>query len=68
MINNINKMRILRMTRKLSQKDMAGLLGITQAYYGKLERNPGNISLDVAVKIKKIFGIEHVDELMDEAS
>ncbi|OME12784.1 helix-turn-helix domain-containing protein [Paenibacillus odorifer] len=68
MIRNINRISLLRLSKPYSQKEMAMKLGITQSYYGKLERNPGNISLEVAIKIKQILGVEHVDDLMDEAS
>ncbi|OZB90053.1 helix-turn-helix domain-containing protein [Paenibacillus sp. XY044] len=67
MKRNLNRITILRLTKGLSQKDMADKLSISQSYYGKLERNPENVSLDVARKIKNILEVSHIDDLLEEA-
>lgn len=67
MKRKLNRITILRLTKGLSQKEMADKLSISQSYYGKLERNPENVSLDVARKIKMILEVNHIDDLLEEA-
>lgn len=60
-----NKMAYLRLQNILSQQDVANELGISQAYYGRLERNPENINIGMAIKLKKMFKVNVIDELID---
>ncbi|MCM3130933.1 helix-turn-helix domain-containing protein [Paenibacillus sp. MER 78] len=67
MKRKLNRITILRLTKGLSQKEMADKLSISQTYYGKLERNPKNVSLEMAMKIKNILEVNHIDDLIEEA-
>ncbi|MEK5469347.1 helix-turn-helix transcriptional regulator [Paenibacillus sp. FSL R7-0210] len=62
-----NKLAFYRMKSIMSQEDVAKELGISQAYYGRLERNPGNINVDMAFKLKSMFMATSLDELFSDA-
>lgn len=57
----------LRLRNILSQQDVADMLGISQAYYCKLESNPEKISLGMAIELKNLFQVEKIDDLLNEA-
>lgn len=61
-----NKITYLRLRNILSQKEVAENLGISQVYYCKLEKHPEKISLGMAYKLKKLFKVDMIDELLDE--
>ncbi|AOK88510.1 helix-turn-helix transcriptional regulator [Paenibacillus polymyxa] len=63
----INKLAYYRLTNIMSQEDVAKELGISQAYYGRLERNPENINVGMAKKLKVIFKVNSLDDLFSEA-
>ncbi|MEK4185674.1 helix-turn-helix transcriptional regulator [Paenibacillus sp. FSL L8-0494] len=63
-----NKLTYYRLSNIMSQEDVAQKLGISQAYYGRLERNPTNINVGMAIKLKSIFKVNTLDELFSDAS
>jgi len=58
---------ILRHNRYLSQKDVASLLGISQQYYGRLEKNPDKIDMGLAKKLKILLNVSYIDDLLEKA-
>ncbi|OMD69195.1 hypothetical protein BSK48_17110 [Paenibacillus odorifer] len=63
-----NKLAFYRMSNIMSQEFVAKELGISQAYYGRLERNPENINVGMALKLKVMFKVKTLDDLFIEAS
>lgn len=63
----LNKLTYLRKTNILSQKEVAEMLGISQQYYGRLEKNPNSLSVGMAMQLKSILKVKCIDELIDEA-
>lgn len=61
-----NKLEYLRKINFLSQKEVAELLGISQQFYNKIEHGNSRLSMDVAKKLKTIFKVATIDELLDE--
>ena len=57
----------LRHTKYLSQKDVADHLGISQQYYGRLEKNPEKIDLALAKKLKNVLSVDYIDDLLENA-
>lgn len=43
-------------TRKPSQEDIAGFVGITQSYYSRIERGAVQATPDIAEKLVRFFG------------
>lgn len=64
----LNKLTFLRKINILSQKEVAKMLGISQQYYGRLEKNPIMLSVGMALQLKSILKLKCIDELIDEAS
>ncbi|MDH2330496.1 helix-turn-helix transcriptional regulator [Paenibacillus polymyxa] len=60
-----NSIAYHRMKSLMSQDDVAKVLGLSQQYYGRLEKNPDKISLGVAKILKNIFQVETIDQLLD---
>lgn len=52
---DIEKLKKLREERKLSRKEIANLLGISQSYYSKIESGQKRLFYDTAIKIANIF-------------
>lgn|GEM_PF-1375398 len=46
---------------KLSQEDVAGLIGIKQSAYGAMEIGRGNIDFDKGDQIAKVYGLRHFE-------
>lgn len=67
MKKKLNKLAFLRKTNILSQKEIAEMLGISQAYYCRLEKSPTDLSLEMAIKLKTILKVRCIDDLIDEA-
>lgn len=57
----------LRFRKFLSQKDVAEMLGVSQQYYGRLEKNPDKIDIGMARKLKRILELKFIDELIEDA-
>ncbi|MEM7651792.1 MAG: helix-turn-helix transcriptional regulator [Pseudomonadota bacterium] len=60
------KIRKLRTDRKLSQKDLAGRLGISASYLNLIEHDQRPITVSLLLKIGKQFGID-VEELTGDS-
>ncbi len=56
----------LRKARGLKQKDVARAVGITTSYYGMLELNARNPSLELAIKISEFFRAKVEDIFFEE--
>lgn len=65
MIKVRNKLTYHRLRNVLSQRDVAEKLGISQAYYGRLERNPLNMKIGTAMRLKEILKVDSIEELID---
>ena len=63
-----NNLRMIRLSRNLSRKDAAKLVGLSGSYWGYLERGERNPGLDVIEKIAQVFNISpHVLFLGDDS-
>lgn len=62
-----SKLEYLRKINFLTQGEVAELLGVTQSYYHKIERGKRDLTLQLAKKLKRIFNVKHIDDLLDEA-
>ena len=50
------KLHNLRLEKGISNKDMAGMLGISQSFYSQIEHKSRTLTYKMAVKIANIFG------------
>lgn len=66
MKRKINRIRFLRITKLYSQQEMADLLGISQTYYAKLEKEPRKMKIELAEQVKAILGAEHLEDLLGD--
>ena len=46
-----------RKAARYSQDEVAGKLGISRPTYAKMEKDPGSVTIDDAVKLAKLFGV-----------
>ncbi len=51
----LEKLRVMRENRRLTQLEVASKLGISKQYYSQLERGDRRLSYDMALRIAKIF-------------
>lgn len=58
-----SRLKWLRESKGLSQRDMAEKLSLSQPYYGRFERNQGEPNLETLAKLPEILG-ESVDFLI----
>lgn len=58
------KVRIVRMSKGLSQEELADLCGLHRTYIGQIERAEKNITLQNIYKIANTFDME-IKELFD---
>lgn len=63
-----SKVAYLRRIKFLTQKQVAQELDMSQQYYCKLEKNPDNLTLGMAMKLKAIFNVDHIDDLVGDVS
>ena len=59
-----SKMKQIRESKGLSQKEVAALLGMPVRRYGSYERGERSLSLDIAAQIADVFDVT-IDELMN---
>ncbi|WP_276704336.1 helix-turn-helix transcriptional regulator [Romboutsia ilealis] len=52
-----NRLKLLRTTKGLQQKDVAMAIGITTSYYGMIEVGSRKPSLIIALKLANFFNI-----------
>ena len=57
------RIQFLRQQRKISQMDLAEVLGISRQYMGFIENDERTPSLDIVIKLAEAFGIT-VDDLL----
>ena len=53
-----------RRKKRLSQEKMASLLGISRPHYSDIENGKTSPSIDFAYKVKEVFNIDDVMELL----
>lgn len=63
-----SKLAQLRIVNFLTQKEVADQIGMTSMNYSKIERGVRGLSMQTAVKLKEIFKVSCIDELLDESS
>lgn len=51
----MNKLKKMRMDKKLTQKELADIIGVTPKYISFLENNQRKPSLNIAIKISEFF-------------
>ncbi len=62
-----NKIEALRRTNFLSQREVAEYLGMSYPGYAKIETGQRGMSIDIAKKLKTLFKVSCIDELLDDA-
>jgi transcriptional regulator with XRE-family HTH domain len=60
-----NRLAFLRMSKLWSQYDMAKFLGISQSYYAKLERDPSQMSVQMAANVKRLVDAPSIESMLD---
>lgn len=65
MNNTLYKLQYLRKKKGLNQEQMADLLGMTVHGYRKIEQGSRKISLELALKIKSIVEVAHIEDFLD---
>lgn len=53
-----NRLRELREEMELTQKDAAGLLGISETFYGEIERGHKRLSIEKLVLLRRNMGAD----------
>lgn len=61
-----SKLEQLRRINFMSQGEVASHLGMTQNSYSKIERGERGLSLTNAIKLKKLFNANCIDELLED--
>lgn len=56
-----HRVKEMRIERKITQKQLANVLGVTQTHLSNLENGRVKFSLELLLKISKIFGCTMVD-------
>ena len=62
-----SRLEYLRKINFLSQKEVAENLGISQQLYFKIETGKIRLTVETAAKLKVIFKLNCIDELLEEA-
>lgn len=60
-----NRLAYLRLTKVWSQYDMAKMLGISQSYYARLERNPTLMSVEMALRVKQLVNAPTIESMLE---
>lgn len=58
-----NNLKKYRLDRNMTQAQLCKLVGVSQAYLSQLENGHRNMSIEIAVKLAKLFEIR-LDELI----
>lgn len=58
----------LRKERKMTQQQVAEVLGITRSFYGMIETGDRNPTLDLAKRIAELFQVDIEEIFFDEKS
>lgn len=64
----IKRLEYLRRVNFYSQADVAKALGISQSAYFKIEHGKSKLTVDHALKLKTLFKVERIDDLLEEVS
>jgi len=59
------KLQYLRRKNGFNQEQMAEKLGMTVHGYRKIEQGTRKLTLEMAMQIKKIVGVTHIEDLLD---
>lgn len=62
-----NKLEALRRMNFLSQREVAEYLGMSYPGYYKIESGQRGLTIEVAKKLKTLFKVNYIDELLDDA-
>jgi DNA-binding XRE family transcriptional regulator len=62
-----SKLEYLRKINFFTQAEVAEQLGVTQSYYHKVERGKRDLTLKLAKRLKDLFKVSSIDDLLDEA-
>lgn len=63
-----SKIAYYRRINFLTQKEVAKYCGISQQYYNKIENGNCRLSIEIAVKLKELFKLSSIDELLGEVA
>lgn len=55
----MNRLKTLRLQRRLSQKEVANVLNISQQQYSRIEKEDVKINADKLIKLAKLFNTSH---------
>ena len=63
----MNRLKTLRLQRRLSQKEVANVLNISQQQYSRIEKEDVKINTDKLIKLAKLFNtsIDYILGLTD---
>lgn len=67
MLNKLHKLQYLRKKAGFNQEDMAKKVNLTVHGYRKLEQGQRRMTLEIAIKIKKILGVARIEDILDDA-
>ena len=59
----MNRLKTLRLQRRLSQKEVANVLNISQQQYSRIEKEDVKINADKLIKLAKLF-ITSIDYIL----
>lgn len=62
-----SKLEALRRINFMSQKEVAEHLGMSHPGYSKIENGQRNLSIEVAKKLKMLFKVNCIDDLLEDA-
>lgn len=60
------KLKHLRLDNEFTQRDIAKRLNMTHSNYCKIENGDRGLTIETALKLKKTFGVDHIDDLLEE--
>ncbi|MFK7695679.1 helix-turn-helix transcriptional regulator [Paenibacillus sp. HJGM_3] len=63
-----SRLEYLRKINFFSQKEVADALGMSQQFYYKIESGKARLTIDVAQKLKNLYKLDRIDDLISEAS
>lgn len=63
MSNNKNRIKELRVLKKMTQQELSSKVGITQSYLGKLERGENSVDIELMRKISRALNIKSYELL-----
>lgn len=63
-----NKIEYHRKINFMTQSEVAEHLGMSQAGYQKIETGERRLSIDLALKMVRLFSLEKIEDLLDDES